>query len=73
MTAALAPCGRQLKTHSARAATSAGLKSSSRRSSRPISEGWIMAMGGCPSCRLVTATISAPGWRSRILISSKAV
>ncbi len=59
MTEALAPWGRQLKTHSARAATSAGLRSSNRRSSRPVSEGWIMAMGGWPSCRLVTATISA--------------
>ena len=38
-----------------------------------LSAGWIMATCGCPSWRLVTATISASGWRSRIFISSKAV
>ena len=46
---------------------------SRRRSSRPASEGWTSSRRGVPSCRDVTATTWAPGWRSRILISSSAV
>jgi len=70
---ALAACGRQPKTQSARAPTSSAVRSSSGRSSRPTSEGWTLEIGGLPSWRLVTATISASGWRRRILIASRAV
>jgi hypothetical protein len=58
---------------SQRSATAAGAKSSSGKSNRPVSDGWVDAIGGRPSWRLVTAVIWACGCRSRILISSSAV
>src|SRR5262245_31673773 len=73
----LTPCGRQPKMHSPpRATTLSTSNASQRKSIRPRRLGCRCATNGVPSfasCRVVTATISACGWRSRILINSTAV
>ena len=70
--AALAPCGRQQNTQSARSATWLGREVFEREVEPAGERRMHFAHGGGFGLRVVRAVIFTSGWRSRSFISSRA-